>query len=82
MYGAQIMTGGGSSSQYGNGQGQVVGGGGRPGAMGGLMPHAAGMVGSGGIFKNAELLRIITELKKKEAQVEAARKLHQYLAQY
>ena len=46
------------------------------------MPHAAGMVGSGGIFKNAELLRIITELKKKEAQVEAARKLHQYLAQY
>lgn len=46
------------------------------------MPHGTGAVGHGGVFKNAELSRIITELQKKETQVEAARKLHQYLAQY
>jgi hypothetical protein len=35
-------------------------------------------------FKNVELIRIITDLKKKDQnlQVEAARKLQQYLAQY
>ena len=34
------------------------------------------------IFKNVELSRIISALKKKETQKEAAKKLHQYLAQY
>lgn len=73
------MSGG--SGQYAAGQSQMVGAG-RAGAVGGLMPNAAGAVGYGGVVKNGELLRRITELKKKETQVEAARKLHQYLAQY
>ena len=34
------------------------------------------------IFKNVELIRIITDLKKKEQQAEAAKKLQQYLTQY
>ena len=95
MYGA-VNLGGAGAGQYGfggpgalgaGGMGQMAAGGigGAMGGMGGagMMGYQSGAAGGyGGVFKNAELSRIITELKKKETQEEAARKLHQYLAQY
>ena len=45
--------------------GQMVGPG-QLGALGGFQPNAVAGVGYAGVFKNAELSRIITELKKKE----------------
>lgn len=52
------------------------------GAMGREVHYGASGMASSIHFQNVELIRIINDLKKKDTQIEAAKKLDQYMHQY